>query len=379
MSSPSDITKGSKLEFQAAAYFQNLGYLVRRGVGLVTSSGTSDVTDIDILAIRFAAPLSEERVVIDCKNKKKPHPYERILWVKGLSFFANANRQAVILPNVPWQAREFGEQGSVEILNSKDLPSDDTDSGENGTIAFSDADQKLELITNIRKKYAKQYDQDAARGLAREEIELNRMLVEGHPITNLNRIIVMLSEVGGSIDKDTGQESDYLRWLKLKTCCNGAVIAGVMLLRFACENKWTMESDWTAYAQKKMTYGDISPQQAQRLAGKLVGEAQIGDSLSPTYTEELISVIKMLIEDQDMAAKVPYALDYYLFGSLSLTYSNKSERIVPRQVEEKTMRAVRQIISALSYAAEISSKIWSRENFSKRTSSSLQRTLLDNE
>jgi len=69
---------GDKLELRGAAYFQAHGYLVRRSVSLAVAAGTADATDIDLLAIRFSVPLAEERLVADCKDRRKPKPFERI-------------------------------------------------------------------------------------------------------------------------------------------------------------------------------------------------------------------------------------------------------------------------------------------------------------
>lgn len=82
--SASKARKGPGLELQTAAYFQGLGYLVRRGVKLAVAAGSADATDIDVLAIRFSVPLAEERLIADCKDRKKSRPFERILWTRGL-------------------------------------------------------------------------------------------------------------------------------------------------------------------------------------------------------------------------------------------------------------------------------------------------------
>ena len=106
--------KGLAREIKTAMYFQSHGFLVRQGVKLAIAAGTADVTDIDVLALRFNTPLEEERLVIDCKDKKKSKPFERILWTVGLSTFAQANRAVVVLPSAPWQAREFASQVQAE-------------------------------------------------------------------------------------------------------------------------------------------------------------------------------------------------------------------------------------------------------------------------
>jgi hypothetical protein len=69
VSAPS-IHKGASLEFRTAAYLQAFGYLVRRGVVLSVAAGTAEATDIDLFAIRFQLPLAEEKLIVDCKERK---------------------------------------------------------------------------------------------------------------------------------------------------------------------------------------------------------------------------------------------------------------------------------------------------------------------
>ena len=139
---PIEKKKGNSLEFLTASYFQAHGYLVRRSVKLSVAAGTAEATDIDLLAIRFNTPLAEERVVVDCKDRKKSHPFERILWTLGLSSFSRAQRAVVVTPKVPWQAREFAAQGAVEILDALDLETF-LDSAGGKIQAFGEADPEV--------------------------------------------------------------------------------------------------------------------------------------------------------------------------------------------------------------------------------------------
>ena len=202
------------------------------------------------------------------------------------------------------------------------------------------------------------------------------MLIDGHPITNLNRIIVNLSDVGKSIGGSPTQETEHHRWLKLQACCNAAVIASVMLLRFACENKWTPEADWTEYARKKLTYGDVAPQQAHQLARKVFDQNASSEALAPKYTEEIIGILKTLITDQETATKVPFTLECHLFSELLLG-AVSAEEITPKYVEEAPLKVSKQILSALSYSAELSTELWNVESFSQHSKGSRsQRSLL---
>lgn len=336
---------GDNLEFRTAAYFQAQGFLVRRGVMLSVAAGTADATDIDLLAIRFGVPLAEERVIADCKDRRKPRPFARILWTRGLASFAKATQAVVVLPKAVWQAREFASQGGVDILETLEI--DRFLRSLNSTLtAYGDADPRL----------AYKRKQNTEKEFARRDLELRQMLVTGHPLTNLNRIIKILSNLG----KTT--EGGQFSWMRRYVCSDAAVIAGVMLVRFAVESKWTPEKDWTAYARKKLTFGDVSPQKALQLA-ELALDRRISEGIpSPSYTGEILEVIKTLIMNPKVAARVPTELDHYLFGggASNRRVNSVSSRPDDRDRED-AVRLIRRVLSALSYAAGIPGLVWQPE------------------
>ncbi len=324
---------------------------MRRNVKLAVAAGSADVTDIDVLAIRFSVPLAEEKLIADCKDRKRPKPYERILWTRGLASFARVDRAVVVLPRVPWQAREFSAQGNVEIIETREVSGEAAD-GELPYWTYGEADPALDRLTTLRKQRVQQQDGNLATELAKEDLRLRQMLLVGHPLTNLNRIIQMLASVGKRAD----QGPEETRWLRLRTCYDAAVVAGVMLVRFACETKWTPEEEWSEYVRKKPTFGDVPPNKARQLA-KLALKTDSFEVLpSPKYTEGVVGVVEALISQPAAASIVPQALDHKLFGQ-----ELRSEDATGSQVgmlDAGSTKLGKQILSALSYAAEVPASLW---------------------
>lgn len=349
---------GDQLELRAAAYFQAHGYFVRRGVMLSVAAGTADATDIDLLAIRFSVPLTEERLVADCKDKRKPKPFERILWTRGLASFANATQAVVILPRSVWQAREFATQGGVEILESFEIERFMKTVASSYT-PYSDAHPEI--------SYKRR--QNDSRELGREDLRLRQMLVIGHPLTNLNRIVKSLSNIG----KSASQEGNSF-WMTRCVLFNAAVVASVMLVRFAAESKWTPEKDWSAYARKKLTFGDVSPAKALQLAQFALDRKIIEGIPAPAYTGEVIQLIKVLINNPRLAARIPNALDQYLFDQVLAARPRVLDHASETD-EEALSRLAKRVLSALSYAAGIPAAIWQIE---KRPKESTQRKVAGN-
>ena len=345
--------KGTKLELGTAAYFQAHGYLIRRGVRLSVAAGTAEATDIDLLAIRFSVPLHEERLVADCKDRRRPRPFERILWTLGLASFSRANRSVVVTPRAPWQAREFASEGGVEILGVHDIDKF-LQSIETSVYRFGEADPRVAYRLSSNKKVV----QSQYKELVRQGLRLRQMLVIGHPLTNLNRIIRILS----SASKHSAQSESDVAWFGSYVCFDAAVFASIMLVRFAAESKWMPEKDWSAYARKKLTYGDIPPHKAQQLA-KLALDRDFFEGLpTPEYTDEILQVIKFLISQPSVAAITPYALDFHLFGRVLGSVPNDYVAPVLGRLQEDALKMGRRILSALAYAAQVPANLWTLEN-----------------
>lgn len=224
--------------------------------------------------------------------------------------------------------------------------------GERPYWPYGEADPALDRLTTLRKQRVQQQDGNLVKELAKEDLKLRQMLLVGHPLTNLNRIIQTLSFVGKRAD----QGPEETRWLRLRTCYNAAVVAGVMLVRFACETKWTPEEEWSEYARKKLTFGDVPPNKARQLA-KLALDTDFFEGLpSPEYTEEIVGVVEALISQPAAASTVPQALDYKLFGQE--LGSEDAPELQVGVLDAGSAKLGRQVLSALSYAAEVPASLW---------------------
>lgn len=339
--------RGDSLELRTAAYFQRHGYIVRRSVKLAVAASTAEATDIDLLALRFMLPLAEERLVADCRDRRKCRPFERTLWTLGIAAFSRAHRSIVVGRRVPWQARQFATEGGVEMLGAETL---DKALAETEGYPFGDADPSMADRFHQCRRAA----QRGHRGLLQDRRRLRQMLVVGHPLTNFNRIVPILARLGQLSARSTG----VINWLTRYVCYDAAVIASVMLVRFAAETKWTPEKDRSGYARKKLTYGDVAPAKAQRLAQLSLG-LDFRDGLPPPkYSEEIIQAINALISQPNIAAVTPLALDFHLLGQVLGEHPDGHAPSGLGTVQQEALRMARRVLSALAYAADLPASFW---------------------
>ncbi len=343
-------TKGPRLEVLAAAYFQSHGYFVRRGVHLSVAAGTKEATDIDILAIRYTLPLSEERLVADCKERKRPKPFERILWARGLATFAGADRCIVVTLTAPWQAREFGSQGSVQLLDRHQI--EEHLAAQKDYIPFASADP---AVSDIISSLISSSPGDEPRAvIKREALRARQLLVLGSPVTNLNRIIATLSSIGALLPNLKGDAASLARITLFDT----APIAAVMLLRFAAESKWTPEKDWASNLSKRLTYGDVSPRKAQELTRLAFDKDYASGIPVPPYVDEVTQLASYLIHHPAIAAHIPYGLDLLLTGRLLGHVPPTHKSPVLGQSQDDVLKAAKRLLSVLSYAANLQPDVW---------------------
>lgn len=324
-------------EIQAAAYLQGHGFFVRRGVKISMEGTHLDATDIDVFGVRFSSPWYRETVVIDCKDRRKSKPFERILWVCGLRDAAHASRAMVVLPkSVPWQAFSFANGLSVEILREDCI--EEFLSKRNGFGECSEAFQLCESRCRATLSYSE-------KDLIPLKLRLQSMLTHGHPITNINAAIGILEE----LTQKTTDFSYVHSWYSLYVCYEAATIIAAMLCYFICEVKFLSEKDWVDYALKKLTYGDIPPKKAMALAKSAFHKDFYDGFPAPHYAEEFIHLVSELMKR----------------GSTRFPSFVEAKLISRAQLDEKNELLVKRFLSLLSYASGISAEIWETELLSE--------------
>jgi hypothetical protein len=333
--------KGDALELLTAAYFQIHGFLVRRGVKLSVEAG--DATDIDLLAIRFSEPLRQERLIADCKDRKRSRPYERVLWTLGLTSFARANRAVVVTPHPATYAREFAVRGNVEMVSAEQIEQFVASSS---ATPFSDADPRL----TARFDAASSSKSALTKEINRQRDRLRQLLVSGNPITNLNRAIGTVK----ALRQHRGVSHPEEKWLVDYTCRDAAVVCAVQLLRFAEEVKWTPEKDWQTNLRNRLTYGDVPRAKAIELANVAL-KRDFQDGLPvPQYADEIAAVVKAILKKPAAALNLALILDELLLGS-SFEYeaSPSGAGGLKESLGDEKVGLAQRLISALDYAAEL--------------------------
>ena len=91
--------KGTGFEYDVCQLFTEQNYFTRRSIP-IRSTINQDITDVDVLGIKYTYPFEKKVIICDCKNKVKPKPFERIFWTKGLGEYVGVDDEYIALPKI---------------------------------------------------------------------------------------------------------------------------------------------------------------------------------------------------------------------------------------------------------------------------------------
>ena len=119
-----------ELKLRAERLLWSAGYYTRTNVKLASparvrgraSPSVADLTDVDVLGIRFLEDLSATKVAVDCKAGKNVSPIGRAFWLRGVMEHLGVRRGYVVMARtVPEHQKEAAAGLGVSLLESEKL------------------------------------------------------------------------------------------------------------------------------------------------------------------------------------------------------------------------------------------------------------------
>lgn len=311
--------KGFGFEYLVSGLFQKQGYIARRGIPLQYGNNKTDVTDIDVLGIRFNELFQAQRIICDCKNKVKSKPYERIFWASGLGNFVGANEIFVALPKTQNEIIEFAHSGGVRIITNEFISNYFVETEAKGLSDFNyfeDIEKQIELVGKEKPI------QDMLL-IAKKQF-LNR-----NPYLGINIALDKLLTISKWLkyqDTNTLQQKITLKYLT----CQYTVLVCIHMLGICADVMMLPEDIRKKRIMDKLTYGEMEPKVAKTLiedsknlafemlkatlASELVPQQiDLGEIEPPDYAESLIGLIERAISNPTMYTSLPNIMDFILF------------------------------------------------------------------
>jgi hypothetical protein len=267
---------GEKFEFDWMWYIQSQGYFVRQAVPVTSICSAEDATDIDVWGVKFLPPMRRSTAVVDCKNKARSKPYERILWAKGLAEYVGADQVFVGIPKANWTAIEFAHEGGIALIpyegitrHLATLPSDRRAYGQSS----------LALYGNFfsTRKGALRSDKQVSTKI----FEARSYLRLGSPFTNLNRIVAGLRECFEHVSYGSLDEARQSLWMF--AACEMIAAFAVNLMRVAENSFFLTPKDRRSLLIRRLTYGDMQPDKADEII-------KLSSGLALAYAQEALPI-----------------------------------------------------------------------------------------
>jgi hypothetical protein len=366
--------RGDPMEFLTALVFQAQGYLVRRSVPLQYGPSGADVTDIDVLGIKFTEPFQIHRIICDCKDRQRSRPYERIFWAKGLSSFTNASETYVCLPKASLEIVKFARRAQVRVLTEESLKNA---AGRAKAYGLANPAFVGQLEPSIRAGLKK--SKQALAILA----QTRQLYLADDPYVALNIAMVNLKLAAENLRGIRGTDGELYDVWRLITG-ELLVLVPLFLLGIASDTLGLAKEQRRKHIVERLKYGDLPPQKAEELfdlAKQVAQEASratnpglpltaplpfdLGKVEAPEYSEDVAGLVERAIAQPGLYLTLPHVMDYLVFeqGIQRAAFAEDEYRAAfPGPLQEERLKTARNIFSFARDAGGLDLKVfWPRQ------------------
>lgn len=318
------MNKGDALEYRGFRLLQKYGYLVRRNYSISTSAGLHQITDVDILGLKYEVGFTKKVFIIECKNRKRTVPIDRILWLRGLKEIIGAQLASLIVPNVKWDIKDYGYKRGIKVIDFVNFDSLETALNVDKSEFFGLGDYRY---------YEPLYSQwqSMLSSQNRLHITYNFLSTEArniNPYKGINRLFSEMQWLMSSLDGSNKARSDFSLFLLYEI----VILMAVYLLQICEYCQILNQSERQEYLNKSLTYVDWNKEKAENLllsswkvAARLSKE-QLGKEIQipkefntfprPEFTDGIIEVVERFCKYPNSSIHVIEFLDMLLYEYL---------------------------------------------------------------
>lgn len=302
--------KGPGFEYDVCQLFSEQNYFTRRSIPIRTKEN-QDVTDIDVLGIKYTYPFEKKVIICDCKNKARSKPFERIFWTKGLGEYIGVDEEYIALPKAGKDVIDFAQKSKVRIISQDVLNGYD-----DRQIGYSDFRYYGDFMHRLEDK--KTGDPQVMWYLP----ILKKEYITNNPYVSLNIALVILNKLAYEQCSKEGKKLIF---------SEGATVVAYALLDI-CRDVFGMnEALREEHISQKLTYGDSEYtyinsllENVTRYANEVLIEKipkeyynkNLVDKMeipAPRYTKNCIALVERAYNNPEWYIDVLRNIDFILF------------------------------------------------------------------
>lgn len=354
--------KGTDFEYSICQLFAEQNYFTRRSIP-IKSVINQDITDIDVLGIKYTYPFEKKMIICDCKNKVKPKPFERIFWTKGLGEYVGVDDEYIALPKVGRDIIEFAKKSKVRVISQNEL-----NNYKQKQIGYSDYRYYEKFMQKLEDK--KEGDTQVLNYLP----ILKKEYISDNPYVTLNVALLILNKLSQGNWSDSGKKLIF---------AEGSTVVAYALLDI-CRDVFGMSEELREkYISTKLTYGNsedayinglienVTKYANEMLAEKIPKEyyhKNLIDKMEipkPHYAKNCIAIIDRAYNNPewyiDMLRNIDFILFEFMLKHRKFSYALFSEHCKNYLVDEKLKACKNVLLFICSSVAVHLDEVWEEE------------------
>ena len=355
--------KGTGFEYDVCQLFTEQNYFTRRSIP-IRSTINQDITDVDVLGIKYTYPFEKKVIICDCKNKVKPKPFERIFWTKGLGEYVGVDDEYIALPKIGPDIIEFARKSKVRVISQNELSN-----YKDKQIGYADYQYYGKFMQRLEDKNTG--DPQVLHYLP----ILKKEYISDNPYVTLNIALLILNKLSQENWSDDGKKMIF---------AEGATVVAYALLDI-CRDVFGMSQELREkYISTKLTYGDSEAtyingliESVTRYANEMLAEkipkeyynknlVERMEIPAPHYTKNCIAIIERAYNNPewyiDMLRNIDFILFEFMLKKQKFDYTLFSEHCKNYLVNEKLKACKNVLFFICSSAAVHLGDIWKEEN-----------------
>lgn len=320
---------GTGLEARVQRLFLAQGVHAERNIIIRTARKDSRMaTDVDVLAIAYAANFHPSVFHAECKGEKNAKVLERSFWLAGVRSLLSADRSLLVLPSYDRDSSDFARQLGIETLAietlagleaSYQVPHDWWP----GRSDFERWDQFTMARATVVDKYS-------LRGYAIDELAeiCSEYAWKPFNYATLNRTLRLIASSCEELSRvpDTEELQEFYKFY----ISAGLVRFSHYMLNVCQDLVSSRPTDRKAYLEEKLVFGDSEPYKTKRMVNGWINmvKSELAQYsipfperwtpglflAAPAYHQTLLAFIEKLLAQPERSIFLPLAMEMVQFG-----------------------------------------------------------------
>ena len=311
-----------------------------------------DLTDIDVLGIRFDNDLQHTIIIGDCKSGSESSS-NRIFWLKGVMDFFSANRGYFVKPSITNSSRQLASRLNICLLAEKNLRLLEEEMGLK-SLNLSIFDSSIyEKARNLWGIALKKGETPTKAQLEMKEIyqyfEYNFWIVDEY--RNIQSIIEKMSGIPKySFDYDIKKVKFLVYY--------GTIMLSLSLLKMGGFIISRDRNNFVTQAREYLFGGSLLLKERETLFKAVSEIAKEKLTLEPNYYNELLELVNRLIKFATYSKEIPAYLEIVLYEYILAETYRPLEEIFRSKYSIDSLKLSKDVAIFLCDVTEIDKRVF---------------------